>query len=173
VSNYIYSKCPPKCPPWVLVTRFDTSHHGRPQGSCGYSDRHPHCDAPMRLFVVNRSCVHKRIQTWRGAWRACSESSVTDNISHARKTFVLWLPVASADRVRGNLGQWLPMWRNVGAYRTVTNNNPCPHTNAELLLVSTQYSYKWNVSGHMLIRIFFYVELEPKICPPLSVTLCI
>jgi hypothetical protein len=53
-----------------------------------------------------------------------------------------------------------PMWQNTRAYQTITNN-PCPQINAELLLVSTQYSldvtHKLNVSGHMLIWTFFLV----------------
>jgi hypothetical protein len=36
-----------------------------------------------------------------------------------------------------------PMWQNMRAYQTVTNN-PCPHINAEPLLVSTQYSFSYN-----------------------------
>jgi hypothetical protein len=59
-------------------------------------------------------------------------------------------------------------------------SNPCPHINAELLLASTQYSFsinhKLNISGHMLIWIFclfWYVELVAKVCPHVSVTLCI
>jgi hypothetical protein len=36
-----------------------------------------------------------------------------------------------------------PMWQNLRAYQPVTNN-PCPHINAELLLVSTQYSFSHN-----------------------------
>jgi hypothetical protein len=35
------------------------------------------------------------------------------------------------------------MWQNVQAYRTVTNN-PCPHIDAELLLVCTQDSFGYN-----------------------------
>jgi hypothetical protein len=36
-----------------------------------------------------------------------------------------------------------PMWQNLRAYQTIANN-PSPHINAELLLVSTQYSYSYN-----------------------------
>jgi hypothetical protein len=35
------------------------------------------------------------------------------------------------------------MWQNMRAYQTITNN-PCPHINAQLLLVSTQYSFSYN-----------------------------
>jgi hypothetical protein len=31
-----------------------------------------------------------------------------------------------------------PMWQNMQAYQAITNN-PCPHLNAELLLVSRMY----------------------------------
>jgi hypothetical protein len=34
-------------------------------------------------------------------------------------------------------------WQNMWAYQTITNN-PCPHINAELLLVSTQYYFGYN-----------------------------
>jgi hypothetical protein len=70
-----------------------------------------------------------------------------------------------------------PMWQNLRAYQTITNN-PCPHINAELLLVSIQYSstinHNLHASGHVLIGYFFlfwYVELVLKVCPHLSVTL--
>jgi hypothetical protein len=36
-----------------------------------------------------------------------------------------------------------PMWQNIRAYQII-NNNPCPHINAELLLVSAQYSLSYN-----------------------------
>jgi hypothetical protein len=35
------------------------------------------------------------------------------------------------------------MWQNMWACQTVTSN-PCPHINAELLLVSMQYSFNHN-----------------------------
>jgi hypothetical protein len=35
------------------------------------------------------------------------------------------------------------MWQIMRAYQTICNN-PCPHINAELLLVSTQYSVSYN-----------------------------
>jgi hypothetical protein len=51
-----------------------------------------------------------------------------------------------------------PMWQNTRAYQKITNN-PCPYINAEVLLVSSlsAITRKLNVSGHMLIWIFFLV----------------
>jgi hypothetical protein len=73
-----------------------------------------------------------------------------------------------------------PMRQNMRAYRTVTNN-PCAHINAELLLVSTQYSSSSNPQNkcfrmHVDMDIFFlfwYVELVPKFCLHLSVGPCL
>jgi hypothetical protein len=52
-----------------------------------------------------------------------------------------------------------PMWQNMRAYRTITNN-PWPHINAEPLVVSTQYSFSYNSQTecfwtHIDIDIFF------------------
>jgi hypothetical protein len=71
-----------------------------------------------------------------------------------------------------------PMWQNMRAYETI-NNNPCPHINAELLLMSQQdsFCYNSNISGHKLIWTFFcFVSVcgtRPKVCPHISVALCI
>jgi hypothetical protein len=51
-----------------------------------------------------------------------------------------------------------PMWQNMRAYQTVTNN-PCPHNNAELLLLSTQYSY----SNNSQIKCF-WTRVDMDIC---------
>jgi hypothetical protein len=52
-----------------------------------------------------------------------------------------------------------PMWQNMRAYQPTTNN-PCPHINAGLLLVSTEYSFsdnsQINFSGHMFLWTFFF-----------------
>jgi hypothetical protein len=36
------------------------------------------------------------------------------------------------------------MWQDMRAYQTITSS-PCPHINADLLLVSTQYSVSYNL----------------------------
>jgi hypothetical protein len=41
------------------------------------------------------------------------------------------------------VGACKQMWQNMRAYQTITNNL-CPHINAELLLVSMQYSVSYN-----------------------------
>jgi hypothetical protein len=142
------------------IARIVTSHHGL---------QHPYKDAwavadsltgihsamVRYIFVVNRSCIYEslqvkiqRVQIWR-AWRPCSGSfstypsvtiSVIENISHSTakmcRSTTMHVPRSCSDC------QWYisvlvackPMW----ASRTVTNN-PSPHNNAELLLVSTTY----------------------------------
>jgi hypothetical protein len=62
-----------------------------------------------------------------------------------------------------------PMRKNMWAYQTVTNN-PWPHINAELLLLSTQYSLSYNsqikcFQLHVDMNFFLYVELEPRVYP--------
>jgi hypothetical protein len=80
------------------------------------------------LSAVNRNCILKgvqvplqvkiqRIRIWRGAWRPWSESFSTCPL--------------------GMTGVTENMWPNMRAFQTVTNN-PCPHTDAELLLAFFQ-----------------------------------
>jgi hypothetical protein len=49
-----------------------------------------------------------------------------------------------------------PMWPNMWASRTVTNN-PCPHINAELLLVSIQYYLTYN---SQIICFWTHVDMD-------------
>jgi hypothetical protein len=72
---------------------FDTSRHGPPDrfkdaGVVSDSLKGVHNAMAKCLFIVNRSCIHRRvkvfphvkiqrIQVWRGAWRPCSGSSST------------------------------------------------------------------------------------------------
>jgi hypothetical protein len=112
----------------------------------------------------------QRIQIWRGAWRPCSVSSSaytsvmtdeTENISHSTR-----VPHSCSD-CQWYIFQWLwrimqeeisvvvackSMRQDMRAYQTVTNN-PCPHIDAELLLLSTWYSCRYipqiNVSGYV------------------------
>jgi hypothetical protein len=71
------------------------------------------------------------------------------------------------------------MWQNIRAYQTVTND-PRPHINAELLPVSTQYSFSYNSQikcfrRHVDMGIFscFDMALVLKVRPHLSVASCI
>jgi hypothetical protein len=60
-----------------------------------------------------------------------------------------------------------PMWRNVRAYRTITNN-PCPHINAELLLVS-RMDYTMRV---LLCPLVLVVNIHDAETTPASLNGC-
>jgi hypothetical protein len=71
-----------------------------------------------------------------------------------------------------------PMWQNMRVYQTIANNR-CSHINAELLLVSMQYSLSYNSQikrsrTHVDMGIFFFVfsiwNSRPKFFCELSVT---
>jgi hypothetical protein len=50
------------------------------------------------------------------------------------------------------------------------------HPNTGQKSILSAITHKFNISGHMFIRIFlflWYLELGPKICPHLSVTACV
>jgi hypothetical protein len=54
------------------------------------------------------------------------------------------LPVALADHIRGNLGSGCLHADVAKQARLPITNNTCPHINAELLLMFTQYSFSYN-----------------------------
>jgi hypothetical protein len=68
------------------------------------------------------------------------------------------------------------MWQNLRAYQILANN-PCPHINAEPLLVSTQYSFRRNSQTKCFQTLvdmddfssFWYMELVRNVCPHISV----
>jgi hypothetical protein len=117
------------------------------------------------FFLVSSQVKIQRIQIWRGAWRPCSGSSCTypavitgviENISHSTAKCVgtpshmyhihaLTPAGTSASRFTriSVVVTCKSMWQNMRAYQTVTNN-PCPHIDAKLLLVSTQHSFIYN-----------------------------
>jgi hypothetical protein len=135
----------------------------------------------------------QRIQV-RRAWRPCGGSSstypsvmisVTENISHGKakmcRSTITHVPHSCSDcqwlwqaHVKGIVCKLT--WQSMGTYQTITNN-PCPHTDAELLELSTQSSFSRNSQikcfrTRVDMDIFSYVELVPKVCPRLSVTFC-
>jgi hypothetical protein len=66
------------------------------------------------------------------------------------------------------------MCQNMPAYE-ITTETPCPHIDAELLLLSTQYS-QIKVSGRMLVWVFFLVLVciaRAQICKNIFIALCI
>jgi hypothetical protein len=71
-----------QCTPRHVSSRTAASVQ-RGQCSCGYSDKHPHCDAEVSLRCQQELHLgvftgkHQRIQNWRGAWRPCSGFSPT------------------------------------------------------------------------------------------------